>query len=134
MGNSQKLKTKKENRKQKTEDKKMNKLHIEYVMTTKKYYLFRYVIRCGKRVKQRVYVSYDKDEILAYKEYLLKRHKGILPQQIEHKKVMEEKQKAKQKLKREKQKYIDNHTIQYDGATATIKDIYNSYYESIGLL
>ena len=101
----------------------MNKLHIEYAIGTKKYYLFRYVTRCGKRVKQRVYVSYDKDDVLNYREYLLKRHKGILPQQIEHKKVMEEKQKAKIELKREKQKYIENHTIQYDGAYATTKDI-----------
>ena len=109
------------------------KLYIEYCTTTKKYYLFRYVIRCGKKVKQRLYVSYSKEAVINRKQYLIDRHNGVLPEQIEHRKAMTEKEKEKAKAKREKQKYINEHTIMYDGATASIKDIYNAYMEFKGL-
>ena len=112
----------------------MNKLYIEYCETNKKYYLYRIVIRCGKKVKQRLYVSYDKARCLVYKEYLVKRHEGVLPEQIEHKKEMIEKEKAKQKIRKENKKYLEEHTIQYDGATANMKDIYNAYYESLDVM
>ena len=112
----------------------MTRLYIEYCEANKKYYLYRYVTRCGKKVKQRLYVSYSKEKVLVYKEYLIKRHKGILPEQIAHKAEMAEKEKAKQKIRKENAKYIESHTIQYDGAYASMKDIENAYLESIGLL
>ena len=45
----------------------MTRLYIEYCEANKKYYLYRYVTRCGKKVKQRLYVSYSKEKVIVYK-------------------------------------------------------------------